>query len=202
VDVTNPLDGSGKITGEQDGVRVEGEGIGWTREMIVARMGRTFVSLRIRNEGSGRLILSTNDICLGIPDPQTGDTPYRMVRWPSGEKEKKIALDPGQEAGLRLDFISRSYARRRDGAIRLSFEKDIPNNHAQVNWVHRIVRWYLRPWRENENKNRVQVMIPIYLKEAPLRDPQEYHDYLKPSHPDFPRATPVSGLGGASMNPG
>ncbi len=200
VEVTNPLDGSGKISGVQDGVRVEGEGIGWTRDMVPTRVTKTFVTLRIHNGGPRRLLLRKEDILLGDRDYLNagGHFPYQMVRWPGGVKEEKIALDPGQDAGLRMAFVIISISRNRDVVMRLSFKVDDPKNHAQVNWVHRIVRWYLRPWRENENKNRVQVMIPIYLKEAPLRDPQEYHDYLKPSHPDFPRATPVSGLGPTS----
>ena len=178
VDVTNPLDGSGKITGEQGGVRVEGEGIGWTREMISSRVGRTYVTLRIRNDGPRRLLLSKNEILLGPWDQvDLGTFPHEMVRWPGGKKEKKITLDPGQDAGLRMYFISFSVSRRRDVMMRLRFHED-------------------------GTKDKVDVLVPLYLKKAPLRDPQEYHDYLKPSHPDFPRATPVSGLGGASMNPG
>jgi hypothetical protein len=191
VEVTNPLDGSGKISGGRDGVQVEGEGIGWTRDMIPTRVTKTFVTLRIHNGGTGRLLLRKEDILL------EDHFPYQMVRWPGGAKEKKIALDPGQDAGLRMAFVVISISRRRDVVMNLSFKVDDPRDHAHVNWVHRLVRWYVRPLREK----RVQVMIPIYLKEVPLRDPKEYHDYVKPSSQDSPRPGLVAGLGGASMDP-
>ena len=177
VEVTNPLDGSGKIAGEQGGVWVEGEGIGWTREMISSRVGRTYVTLRIHNAGPRRLSLSKNDILLGPRDQVgLGGSPAEMVLWPAGEKEKKISLDPGQAASLRMYFISFSVSRSRDVMMRLRFHED-------------------------GTKDQVDVLVPLYLKEAPLRDPQEYHDYLKSSGRSARSVDPVPGPPVASRGP-
>jgi hypothetical protein len=153
VDVINPLDGSRKLVGGEDGIRVEGEGIGWTREMFSARFGRTYLTLRLRNERGGRLVLKKDDINLKVPEDSVGDFPIKMVRLPGTNHIKELTLEPGGEATLRMYFLSRSYARRRDGVIVFRF-------------------------REEVSKDRISVRLPIYLQEAPLHEHREYEKYL------------------------
>jgi hypothetical protein len=156
VEITNPLDGSGKIVEEKNGIHVQVEGIGWTREMISSLVIRTYATVRVRNERAQRLILERNKIRLGLPDPELGEIPYKMVLSPDGHNEKKTAINPGEEIALKLEFTTFSISRRREGAIRLRFEED-------------------------GTKDLTEVLVPVYLKKVPLDDPERYKNYLKSS---------------------
>lgn len=154
LEVIDPATGRTALSGSAQGVRVSGDGIGWYREMFVARFVRVYLTLRVANDRPGALRLEKDAVRIVLqPDLSDERTPYEMVSSSMGNKIKSIVIAPGEEGGAKFEFIVQSYSRSRDGSVELRFE-------------------------DEDSKEEIEMALPIHLQNAPLEDPKKYDAYM------------------------